>query len=69
MSDDHVELVRLPGLFRWREVCDVFDQESGRDVEWRFEVRRTSGDDVAEALYTVYAWCPGGRTGNGHGRT
>jgi hypothetical protein len=56
--DDQFERVRLPGLFRWQEVCDVFDLEAGHDGEWHFEVRRTSDESAQEALYVVYAVAP-----------
>lgn len=56
MSDHPIERIRLPGLFRWAEVCDVFDSESGRNDEWHLEVRLTATGNAGEPLYTVYAW-------------
>jgi hypothetical protein len=56
MSDKPIERIRLPGLFLWTEVCDVFEAESGQDGEWHLEVLRSSNGADDEALYTVYAW-------------
>jgi hypothetical protein len=56
MSDHPIERIRLPGLFRWPEVCEVFESESGHDGEWHLEVRHTSNGAADEPLYSVYAW-------------
>ncbi len=54
MSDSG-EWVRLPGLFPWGEVCDLFADEAGHDDAWRFTVVLDSvgADDIA--LYVVHA--------------
>lgn len=49
-----VEWVRLPGLFRWREVCDVARQIQEED-EWCFAVRQVSVGPHSEPLYVVDA--------------
>ncbi len=49
------EWVRLPGLFKWEEICEVFATEATPDHEWHFLVRAASEPDAAERLYTVHA--------------
>jgi hypothetical protein len=49
------EWVRLPGLFRWDEICEVFATEATPDHEWHFLVRAASEPDAAERLYVVHA--------------
>ena len=56
MAEDETDRVRLPGLFRWEEVCDVFRAESGHDDRWHFEVQAASEHlDGGESLYIVHA--------------
>jgi hypothetical protein len=55
MAEDGDEWVRLPGLFRWEEVCDVFARHAGIDDHWRFEVRKVTGPSSSAALFIVYA--------------
>ena len=56
MSSDDYEWVRLPGLFRWDEVCDVFAVEAVPDHEWRFLVQvAQSSTTRSEPLYVVHA--------------
>jgi hypothetical protein len=55
-----VEWVRLPGLFRWAEVCDVA-RGIQRDDEWCFAVRFVSVGPHAEPLYVVEAGARGKR--------
>ena len=56
MSSHEDEWVRLPGLFRWDEVCDVFATEAVPDHEWRFLVQVAPPmADRSEPLYTVHA--------------
>ena len=47
--------VRLPGLFRWDEICEVFATEATPDHEWHFLVRSATEPDAAERLYVVHA--------------
>ncbi|HEX3594231.1 MAG TPA: hypothetical protein VHU80_03990 [Polyangiaceae bacterium] len=49
------EWVRLPGLFRWDEICEVFATEAMPDREWHFLVHAASGSSAAERLYVVHA--------------
>jgi hypothetical protein len=56
MSAVEDEWMRLPGLFRWDEVCDVFAIEAHPDHEWRFFVRLAAPSPArAEPLYVVHA--------------
>jgi hypothetical protein len=56
MSSVQDEWVRLPGLFRWDEVCDVFAMEAVPDHEWRFLVQLAPpGVTRLEPLYVVHA--------------
>jgi len=56
MSFDEDEWVRLPGLFRWDEVCDVFATEAVPDHEWRFLVQLAPPcAQRSEPLYIVLA--------------
>jgi hypothetical protein len=56
MAEDETNRVRLPGLFRWEEVCDVFRVESGHDDQWHFEVQQASEHlGGGESLYIVHA--------------
>jgi len=56
MSSDEYEWVRLPGLFRWDEVCDVFAVEAVPDHEWRFLVQVALPSATrSEPLYVVHA--------------
>jgi len=56
MSSVQDEWVRLPGLFRWDEVCDVFAMEAVPDQEWRFLVQLAPpGVTRLEPLYVVHA--------------
>ena len=56
MSCDEAEWVRLPGLFRWDEVCDVFATEAVPDHEWRFLVQLAPPCALrSEPLYVVLA--------------
>jgi len=56
MSSDEDEWVRLPGLFRWDEVCDVFASEAVPDHEWRFLVQLAPPcAQLSEPLYVVLA--------------
>jgi len=49
------EWVRLPGLFRWEEICEVFAAEATPDHEWHFFVRAASEPEATERLYVVHA--------------
>lgn len=49
-----VEWIRLPGLFHWKEVCDVTRQIQ-EDDEWCFAVRQVSLGPYSEALFVVDA--------------
>ncbi|HEX4339096.1 MAG TPA: hypothetical protein VH062_24480 [Polyangiaceae bacterium] len=49
------EWVRLPGLFRWDEICEVFATEATPDREWHFLVHAASAPGAAERLYVVHA--------------
>jgi hypothetical protein len=49
------EWVRLPGLFRWDEICDVFATEATPDREWHFVVKLASEPDGPELLYVIHA--------------
>jgi len=56
LSKDHPEWIRLPGLFRWKEVCDVFASQAGHDEEWRFSVQQVvAQSESSEPLYAVQA--------------
>jgi hypothetical protein len=56
LAVERTEWVRLPGLFRWREVCAVFADGAGHDDEWRFLVSlQVPERDGSEALYAVHA--------------
>ena len=50
----HADWIRLPGLFRWSEVCDVALAEAGLHDRWRFVVRVHSLTPDLEPLYTVH---------------
>ena len=52
------EWLRLPGLFRWSEVCDLFWDAASED-DWRFVVRVHSVTPEHEHLYTVELAPPG----------
>jgi hypothetical protein len=54
MSTDHTVWIRLPGLFRWNEISEIFDAETGRDSEWRFAIRAVAVRGE-ETLYVVFA--------------
>ena len=55
MSSEY-EWMRLPGLFRWDEVCDVFATEALPDHEWRFHVQLAPPSSTrSDALYVVHA--------------
>ena len=47
--------VRLPGLFRWDEICEVFAAEATPDREWHFLVRVAPEPEGPELLYVVHA--------------
>ena len=47
--------VRLPGLFRWDEICDVFASEATPDRDWHFVVKLASAPDGPELLYVIHA--------------
>ena len=49
-----IDWVRLPGLFRWSEVCDLARDIQQND-EWCFAVRLVSVGPHAEPLYVVDA--------------
>jgi hypothetical protein len=49
------EWVRLPGLFRWDEICEVFAAEAMPDREWHFWVRVAPQPEGPELLYVVHA--------------
>jgi hypothetical protein len=49
------EWVRLPGLFRWDEICDVFASEATPDREWHFIVKLANEPDGPELLYVIHA--------------
>lgn len=49
------EWVRLPGLFRWNEICEVFAAEATPDREWHFHVRAAPQPEAPELLYVVHA--------------
>ena len=51
----YIQWVRLPGLFRWSEVCDVARDIQEEDEEWCFAVRLVSIGPHAEPLYVVDA--------------
>jgi hypothetical protein len=53
MSENDGERLRLPGLFRWSEVCDVFLGAPGAREEWRFVVKPHSVTADLELLYVV----------------
>ncbi len=55
MSVDESEWVRLPGLFRWDEVCEVFAVEAGLDRDWRFLVQLAPESSSMDLLYVVHA--------------
>jgi hypothetical protein len=48
------EWVLLPDHFRWRDVCDLFEEGSGGDDQWRFRVSRQAGPADSEPLYSVW---------------
>lgn len=54
------EWIRLPGLFLWDEVCDLFAEEAGRDDTWRFAVLLDAVGADDAPLYVVHA-APGWR--------
>jgi hypothetical protein len=54
MSSDHTVWIRLPGLFRWNEIREIFDAETGHDSEWRFTIRAVAVR-AEETLYVVFA--------------
>jgi len=54
MSSDHTVWIRLPGLFRWNEISEIFDAETGHDSEWRFAIRAVA-IRAEETLYVVFA--------------
>lgn len=47
--------VRLPGLFRWDEICEVFATEATPEHEWHFLVRAAKEQPTEERLYVVHA--------------
>lgn len=53
MSENDGERLRLPGLFRWTEVCDVFLSGAGDEERWRFIVKPHSVTADLELLYVV----------------
>src|SRR5437773_10462450 len=56
MTENQDDWVRLPGLFRWEEVSDVFQADTGYDDQWHFDVRLVSErSHEGETLYTVRA--------------
>ena len=56
MSSVQDDWVRLPGLFRWDEVCDVFAMEAVPEHEWRFLVQLAPPSATGlEPLYVVHA--------------
>ncbi|HVU03632.1 MAG TPA: hypothetical protein VHE30_17860 [Polyangiaceae bacterium] len=61
MESERDEWVRLPGLFRWEEVSEVFALASGFDDEWQFDVRAVPSDGE-ETLYVVRAALTGSLT-------
>ncbi len=61
MPREETEWVRLPGLFRWQEVCEVFAATAGCDDDWRFAVRLAIRQSKTEALYVVFAASGGER--------
>lgn len=50
----------VPGRFRWRQVCLLFDASTGRDRRWWFRVRLAADATPAAPLYVVCvpATCP-----------
>ncbi len=49
------EWIRLPGLFLWSEVCELFDAES---KDWRFVAKAHSASAGEEPLYVVLMASP-----------
>lgn len=54
MPVEESEWMRLPGVFRWSEVRDVFLLHAGWDDAWRFVVKADSATSEFGLLYAVY---------------
>ncbi len=65
MSENDGVRLRLPGLFRWAEVCDVFLGTASEDEEFRFVAKPHSVTAELEVLYVVEAVAAARRV---HGR-
>jgi hypothetical protein len=57
MAPDAEDWIRLPGLFRWSDVCDLLGPDGSRD--FRLLVRPYSVTRQHESLYVVTIAAPG----------